>query len=61
MNIAIVGLGIIGADALKNVVLHPMLQNHPFILETPNDDSGYKKEIQTVKDWMSESLFDLTS
>lgn len=48
------GLGIIGADALKNVVLHPMLQDRPFILETPNDDSGYKKEIQTVKDWMSE-------
>ena len=55
------GLGIISADALKNVVLHPMLQDRPFILETPNDDSGYKKEIQTVKDWMSESLFDLTS
>ena len=55
------GLGIIGADALKNVVLHPLMQNRPFILETPNDVSGYKAEIQTVKDWMSESLFDLTS
>ncbi len=52
------GLGIIGADALKNVVLHPLLKNRPFILETPNDDSGYKAEIQTVKDWMNELIFE---
>ena len=46
------GQGIIGADALKAVVRHPLLQNRPFILETPNDDSGYKSEIETVISWM---------
>ncbi len=46
------GQGIIGADALKAVVRHPLLQDRPFILETPNDDSGYKSEIETVISWM---------
>ena len=46
------GKGLIGAEALKNIVRHPLLQNRPFILETPNDDDGYKAEIQTVKEWM---------
>ena len=46
------GEGIIGADALKAVVQHPLLQDRPFILETPNDDDGYAKEIATVKSWI---------
>lgn len=46
------GKGMIGADALRAVVRHPLLQNRPFILETPNDDAGYKQEIQTVREWM---------
>ena len=46
------GRGFIGAEALKEVVTHPLLQNRPFILETPNDDDGYKAEIQTVRKWM---------
>ena len=46
------GQGIIGADALKAVVRHPLLQDRPFILETPNDDTGYKSEIETVISWM---------
>ena len=46
------GQGIIGADALRAVVRHPLLQNRPFILETHNDDSGYKSEIETVISWM---------
>lgn len=46
------GKGMIGADALRAVVRHPLLQNRPFILETPNDDKGYQEEIQTVREWM---------
>lgn len=46
------GEGIIGTDALKAVVRHPLLQSRPFILETPNDDEGYAKEIATVKSWI---------
>ena len=46
------GLGCLGEDALKRIVTHPALQGKPFILETPNDDAGYIKEIQMVQDWM---------
>lgn len=45
------GQGQIGAEALKKIVRHPLLQNRPFILETPNDDEGYKAEIEAVKAW----------
>ena len=31
---------------------HPALQGLPFILETPNDDAGYAREIRTVLSWM---------
>ena len=46
------GEGYLGTDAMKRIALHPALQNKPFILETPNDDSGYIKEIHTVLSWM---------
>ena len=49
-----IGQGEIGAEALKRVVNHPALQGKPFILETPNDDAGYAKEIAQVKKWMQE-------
>ena len=45
-------LGMIGEEALKAVVRHPLLQGKPFILETPNDDEGYRREISLVKEWM---------
>ena len=43
------GEGLIGESTLISVVQHPLLQGRPFILETPNDDNGYAKEIATVK------------
>ena len=46
------GQGCIGPETLKAVVRHPALQGRPFILETPNEDEGYKAEIATVKEWM---------
>ena len=39
-----IGEGQIGLDALVNVVCHPALEGIPFILETPNDDEGWKRE-----------------
>ena len=42
-----------GMDAMKRIALHPALQNRPFILETPNDDAGYIREISVVKEWFS--------
>ena len=45
------GQGSIGLEAMKRIVLHPVLQGLPFILETPNDDEGYIEEIHTVLRW----------
>lgn len=47
-----IGQGQIGADGLKGVVTSPRLQGLPFILETPNDDAGYKAEIELIRSWM---------
>lgn len=47
------GLGKIGAEALKRVVTHPALQGRPFILETPNEDDGYAQEIAMVREWQA--------
>lgn len=47
------GQGMIGAEALKRVVRHPLLQGKPFILETPNEDEGYRQEIATIREWMT--------
>lgn len=44
-----IGEGEIGLEALKAVATHPLLKGKPFILETPNDDEGYKKEIALVR------------
>ena len=46
------GQGKIGAEALERVVRHPLLQGKPFILETPNEDEGYREEIAAVRGWM---------
>ena len=46
------GDGFIGLEALEKVVTHPLLQGKPFILETPNDDAGYAKEIAWVRSVM---------
>lgn len=46
-----IGEGEIGLEALKAVATHPILVGKPFILETPNDDEGYKKEIAMIRSW----------
>lgn len=48
----LLGEGHIGKDALAAVIRHPRLQGKPFILETPNDDAGYAKEIAWVRSVM---------
>ena len=51
-----IGEGEIGAEALKRIVTHPLLAGRPFILETPNDDAGYAREIAMIKSWVNESM-----
>lgn len=46
-----IGEGCIGAEGLRRVAAHPLLSGKPFILETPNDDAGYKREIALVRGW----------
>lgn len=46
-----IGEGKIGAEAMRRVALHPLLEGRPFILETTNDDEGYRREIQMVREW----------
>ena len=45
------GQGYLGMDAMKRIALHPALQGLPFILETPNEDEGYIREIHTILAW----------
>ncbi len=47
------GHGMLGIDAMKRIAMHPLLQGLPFILETPNDDEGYIREIAMMKSWFS--------
>lgn len=51
-----IGEGEIGAEALKRIVTHPLIAGRPFILETPNDDAGYAREIAMIKSWVDESM-----
>ena len=45
-----IGEGQIGMEALVRVVRHPALQGLPFILETPNDDEGWTREISLLRE-----------
>lgn len=45
-----IGAGKIGMEALVHIIKHPALREIPFILETPNDDSGWTEEIHVLKE-----------
>lgn len=47
-----IGEGFIGESVLHKIVTNSRVQNLPFILETPNDDEGYKSEISRIKSWI---------
>lgn len=46
-----IGEGKIGLEAMKRIAKHPLLQGIPFVLETPNDDAGYAREIALIRSW----------
>lgn len=46
-----IGEGCIGLEGMRRIALHPLLAGKPFILETPNDDEGYAREIALVQSW----------
>lgn len=49
-----IGEGCIGLEAMKRIATCERLIRLPFILETPNDDAGYAKEIAMIKEWRKE-------
>ena len=49
-----IGEGQIGLDALVRVIRHSALDGKPFILETPNDDEGWTREIALLRERYSE-------
>lgn len=44
-----IGEGSIGLEAVTEIINHPSLRTLPFYLETPNELSGYRKEIELLK------------
>lgn len=48
-----IGEGKIGVEAMKRVATHPLLAGKPFILETPNEEEGYAREIALFKSWFA--------
>ena len=44
-----IGEGSIGMEAFSAIINHEALKNLPFYLETPNDASGYAREIAMLK------------
>lgn len=44
-----IGEGEIGIDAIIRFVTHPELKHLPFLLETPYDVDGHKREIELIK------------
>lgn len=49
-----IGEGFIGSDAIIKIINNKYLKGLPFILETPNDIDGYKKEIEFLRENYSE-------
>ena len=45
-----IGEGQIGQEALVRVICHPAMEGRPFILETPNDDAGWTREIAVLRE-----------
>lgn len=45
----VIGGGHLGILTIERVINHPALRDKPFYLETPNDLSGYAREIEQIK------------
>ena len=46
---ACIGEGSLGLETFRNIVNHPLLKDKPMILETPNELSGYRREIELLR------------
>ncbi len=46
---ACLGAGSLGLQTFENIVRHPKLKDKPMILETPNEQPGYQREIEILR------------
>lgn len=46
------GEGELGLDIIKSIIFDEDLSKAVFILETPNDEEGYAREIALIKEWL---------
>lgn len=44
-----IGKGVIGLEAIVNIINHKLLRGIPFYLETPNELDGYAAEIKLLR------------
>lgn len=47
---AAIGDGSLGLPAIVNIINHPLLKKLPFYLETPNELTGYAREIKLLRE-----------
>jgi deoxyribonuclease-4 len=47
---AAIGDGSLGLPAIVNIINHPLLRKLPFYLETPNELTGYAREIKLLRE-----------
>jgi len=50
------GQGYLGEQTMKRIVNHPLLQNRPMVLETPNELDGYENEIRLLRRMIDEPM-----
>jgi deoxyribonuclease-4 len=43
--------GVLPEAAIRRIITHEALRDLPFILETPNEDEGYEREIALLREW----------
>ena len=46
--------GYLPEDAIRRIITNAALRDLPFILETPNEDEGYAREIALLHEWRGE-------
>lgn len=46
---ACLGEGTLGLETFRAIINHPKLKGKPFVLETPNELPGYKREIELLR------------
>lgn len=49
-----IGKGLIGLEPLLSMLVHPLLRDLPFYLETPYDEAGHMEEITMIKEILCE-------